>query len=282
MQHRKLKTTLAILAAAAGVSAFTASANAAVVKDDLVGLYFDPVVNLPGAHLEYDFSNGTITPRLTATLTADNAANACVRAHLYSYDGDTLLHDKPGAMHCPKNDAHKEWPVDLSEDADARTDNVIIAVEKKSASRDWTIKNQTDSNLQTFADIVSAQGNGISASGDDYDPVTDTFGSSFAIVSWSIDDGEATANFEGDLNFDDFSRWGRVELRALDHAGNVIDTVDGDPQLPPDNGQYHYEQNLTTAPLADLEKVEVVVQSSLDMASWQDVVTDTVSIAAHE
>src|SRR5689334_18943160 len=69
MKFRKLSTTLAILSATAGVSAFAASAQAVVVTHYPVSLNTDPDVNLSSdAEVTFDYSGGTITPRLTATL----------------------------------------------------------------------------------------------------------------------------------------------------------------------------------------------------------------------
>ena len=76
MQHRKLSTTLAILAAAAGVSAFTASAQAVVIDSDSASLTTDPEVTLTNGNMAFDFSGGLVTPTTPASARASTASTA--------------------------------------------------------------------------------------------------------------------------------------------------------------------------------------------------------------
>ena len=115
-----------MLATAAGVAAFASSAQAAVVDNDPASMTGNPEVNLSGANLAFDFTGGQMIPRLDGTLEADDLDDACVRVRLDSYDGTTFLHSKPGITHCLTNDAHHEWSVNLNEDGDALTDNVVV------------------------------------------------------------------------------------------------------------------------------------------------------------
>ena len=73
MHHRKLGTTLAILATTAGVSVFAGNAQAVVVDNDGFGLTGDSEVSLTDANIAFDWTGGQMIPRLTGTLNADNA-----------------------------------------------------------------------------------------------------------------------------------------------------------------------------------------------------------------
>jgi hypothetical protein len=129
--HRKLSTTLAILAAAAGVSAFTTSAQAVVIDTDGASLTTDPEVTLTPGKVAFGFSGGLVTPTLTGTLRAVNADDACVRARVESYDGATLLHSEHGVKHCLTDDLAHAWPVYLHGYSNAQIDSVLVAVEKE-------------------------------------------------------------------------------------------------------------------------------------------------------
>ena len=107
-RHRGLSTALAILAAAAGVSAFASSAHAVVIDNVDASLTSDPNVTLTDANVAFDFTASVATPKLTGTLEAIDLDGRCVRVRLSSYNGDTLLHSKPGTMRCPTNDLHHD------------------------------------------------------------------------------------------------------------------------------------------------------------------------------
>src|SRR4051794_21728296 len=96
MQHRGLTSALAVLTATIGLSALAGGAQAAVVDNDGILLSSSTEVQLTGANVAFDFTNGTVTPHLTGTLQGSNADDLCVRVRIDSYDGATLLHSKPG------------------------------------------------------------------------------------------------------------------------------------------------------------------------------------------
>jgi hypothetical protein len=276
MQHRKLGTTLAMLAATAGVTIFAASAQAVVVDNDSVSLTGDPEVTLTDANLAFDFSGGLITPKLTATLEVDNGDDACFRPRLASYDGDTLLHDKPGTKRCIGNDLHHEFAINLPEDPDALTDRVIVSIEKDDGPQGaWATKDERDENLNTFSDSFIVFGTGVDIGGSTF---AGDSPSTSALVGWSIDDGPATASYTGYYHFDGFSRCGRVKLRMLDENGTQVEPVNGPQHCPPDLDHYFYRDELASTPSGDVVEVEVVMQTKSG-GQWNDVDSEFVSIA---
>ena len=277
---RKLGAGLAVLAATAGVGAFAASAQAVVVTHYPISLWADPDVQLStDAELTFDYSGGTITPRLTATL--ETESDRCYRVHLTSYDGSTLLHDKHGTSYCFNKAGHHERSIDLSEAPDARTDRVVVAVEKQNnKTKDWEVKQSQSAGYGLYMDPVRILGAGIDVGGPVFNSTTGV-PSGYTLVTWSIDgNGKATASYDGTLHLDDiFPGCGRVELRYLDEAGTVVDTVDGATNCPVDKAHYPYTESLSAAPSAQISQLEVVMQSSGDHgATWADVGSQTVSI----
>jgi hypothetical protein len=277
MQLRKLSTTLAMLAATAGVTVFAASAQAVVVDNDAPSLTSDSEVKLTDANLAFDFSGGLITPKLTATLEVDDGDDACYRARLASYDRDgTLLHDKPGITRCLSTDAHREFAINLPEDPDALTDSVVVSVEKDDGPQNsWTTKDERDENLNVFSDSFRIFGSGVGIGGSTWAagaPATN------AVVGWSIDDGLATATYSGYYHFEGFSRCGRVKLRMLDETGTQVEPVNGPQHCPPDLDHYSYQDVLASTPSGDVVEAEVVMQTKSG-GQWNDVDSELVSIA---
>jgi hypothetical protein len=276
MQHRKLTTTLAILAATTGVAAFAASAQAGVIVDsDPASLTGDPEVTLIGdPEVAFNFDSSGILPKLTGTLKVVNGDDACFRVRLASYDGATLLHDKPGITRCLQTDQPREFSINLPEDRDALTDSVVVSVEKD-GPQGWTTKDERQIDMNTFSDTFRIIGAGVDLGGDTFaagDP-TDK-----ASVAWSIDDGDATATYNGWYHFDAFLRRGRVQLRMLDENGALVEVKDGPEHFAPDLAHYQYQDVLASTPSPNVVEVEVAMQTKSG-GVFSDVDTETVSIA---
>ena len=274
MHHRKLSTTLAILAAAAGVSAFTASAQAVVIDNDPASLTTDPEVTLTNGNVAFGFSGGLVTPTYTGTLRAVNADDACVRARVDSYDGATLLHSEHGVKHCLTDDLAHAWPVDLHGYSNALIDSVTVAVEKEN-TQGWSTQDDRDITMNTFSDLVTILGTGVDLGAFGYAAGAPTFGAS---VTWPIANGQVTPSYDGYVHFEGFSRCGRVDLRIKDENGVQLAEVPGPQHCPPDLAHYAYRDTLHsyTSPLA--AKVEVELQTKSG-GTWNKVSSQTVSIA---
>jgi hypothetical protein len=277
MQHRKLSTTLASLAATAGVAVFAASAQAGVVVDnDGASLTGHSEVTLTDANVAFNYDSNGILPKLTATLAVVNGDDACFRARLASYDGSTWLHDKPGITRCLHTDQPREFSINLPEDRDPLTDKVVVSVEKDDGPQgSWTTKDERELDMNTFADTFRIIGAGADIGGDTFaagDPTND------ASVAWSIDNGDATATYNGWYHFDAFLRRGRVELRMLDETGTPVEVKDGPEHFAPDLAHYAYEDELASTPSPDVVEVEVAMQTKSG-GVFSDVDTETVSIA---
>jgi hypothetical protein len=286
MQHRKLTAMLAILAATAGVSAVAGSAQAAVVNDSVVQLTSDSDVHLYPGHVDWDYSNGLVTPKLTGTMLMYN--ERCFRVSVTNWDGSKKLDVKHGAKRCIKNDSDtRQQAIDLSGVADARTDRVTVAVEEQNQTNDdWVVREESgkhwwDAELFPWMDTVQLLGDGIDLGGGTFDTATGNPTGS-ALVQWSIDDGEATASLSPTLFLDDMAGMcGRVELRYLDEAGTLVDTVDGAEWCPTSNAEESHTETLAAAPSSQIFQVEVAMQTSpnVNKKTWSDVTSQTKSIA---
>ena len=266
-RHRGLSTALAILAAAAGLSAFASSAHAVVIDNVDASLTSDPNVTLTDANVAFDFTAGVATPKLTGTLEAVDLDGRCVRVRLSSYNGDTLLHSKPGTMRRPRTTCITSG----------------TSTSPKTATRSPT--GLSSRSREGRAGLVEARGSGaqdvrpvgsvtLNANGFDLGGAFFSGGTPTlpAVVSWSIDDGQVTPLYDGVLHFDGFANCGRVQLRYLDEAGAELDVLNGPKHCAPDNDYYSFGDRLDsfTSPL--VSQIEVVMQSDSG-GEWSDTVS---------
>ena len=275
MQHRKLSTTLAMLAATAGVTVFAASAQAVVVDNDAVSLTGDPEVTLTDANLAFDFSGGLITPKLTATLEVDNGDDACFRPRLASYNGDTLLHDKPGTKRCIGNDLHHEFAINLPEDPDALTDRVIVSIEKDDGPQGSGRPRTSVTEPEHVRMIRSSSSGRAWTSAARPSPGTRRHQRARRLVDRQRGGDRQLHRV---LPLRGFSRCGRVKLRMLDESGTQVEPVNGPQHCPPDLAHYSYRDELASTPSGDVVEVEVVMQTKSG-GQWNDVDSEFVSIA---
>jgi hypothetical protein len=274
MQHRKLSTTLALLAAGVGLSAFASSAQAVVVDNDTASLTNNAEVTLTDANLAWDYSSAGIEPTVTGTLEVVNGDDACFHVKLDSYDGNTLLHSKRGTNRCLGNDLPHQFDINLAEDVDPLTDKVVVKVEKD-GPQGWTVRDEREIVMHTFSDFVVITGAGIDYGGPSFGggvPLNN------ATVAWSIDDGLATASVNGNVHFDGFSRCGRIRLRLLDETGALVQGINGPQHCPPDLAHYAFSDVLASTPSALVTDVELLLQSKTG-GNWSTVNSTTVSIA---
>jgi hypothetical protein len=284
MQHRGLTTALAVLAATVGLGTAASGAQAAVIAAPVIDndsflLIGTNELALTDGNMAFSFSNGTITPRLTATLEGQNADDLCVRARIDSYEGATLLHSTHSKKLCLKNDQPYAFPVDFSEAPDARTDNVTVAIEKKSV-QGWTTVDDTAPgflDVNTFTDSVRILGSGVDFGGEDYAGGNPTQG---GFVSWPLDHGLVTPHVEGFIHFEGFSNCARIQMRVIGSGplSLLLETVNGRKECPADLSHQPFPVTLDATATGSVNRVEIVLQTK-NGGSWQDVDSQTVSIA---
>lgn len=282
MHLRKLSTTLAILAATAGVSAFTASAHAADVDNDPVSSLVADEASFTEGNIAFNFSDGLVTPEVTGTLRAFDADSACVRVRVHYYDSnDTELTSKPGAKLCPTDEDTHHATVDLKPYSDAAINGVRVEIEEEGATNVWSTQAESiEYYLTTHPDHVLIEGNGVDVGTGGLSggtPADD------ATVSWKIADGQVTPTFAGDLYLNKMGiACARVKLRYLAEDGTQLAHRESDPPTcSNDNGFYDDSLTLDDFTSPSVAKVEVIPQTEGLDGSWSkpsDMKSVTVSI----
>ncbi len=285
MQFRGLTTTLTVLAATVGLGAVAIGAQASavvkppVVDNDGVTLIGSTELALTDGNVAFSFANGAITPHLTATLEGENADDLCVRARIDSYEGATLLHSAYSKKRCLKRDKPYTQAVDFSEVPDARTDSVIVAIEKENAQGWTTVDDSAPGflDVKTFADEVRILGLGVDYGGDAYAGGVPT---SSAHVTYDLDNGLATAQLDGFIHLEGFSNCARIQLLVLGAGplSPVAETINGPKHCPADLSHVSFHDVLATTPSGSLNQVQIVLQTK-NGGSWLNAGNQTVSIA---
>ena len=273
MHHRKLTTSLAILAATAGVSVFAATANAVVVDYDNVTLNGDEV-DLTDGNLAWDYSNGRVTPKLTGRLEATNADDTNVRVRIDSYNGSEYLDTEEGGAMFVDDDTWHHWSVDRPGISNVTTDRAVVAVEKETVNG-WETQAETTVGMSTHRDYFTVLRDGVDIAGTGWAGGAPT---SDASVSWPIDDGLVTPEFTMRLHMEDLGGvCGRIKVRYLTEDDAFLDSGKSTQRCPGDNNHYGYLADIPPYTSGEIGKVEVIAQTRAG-GQWNDSGSTTLSI----
>jgi hypothetical protein len=285
--HRTLSTALAILTTAAGASALAGSAQAAVIQNSWFSMIGDPAgeISLPGGNVAYDWSHGNTTAHVTGTVKVVKGDDASYRVRIDSLDensdvlGTTYDTTKPKGHHY-LDDAEHEFSVDMYGTSAPNVKSVKIALEKMSGDN-WNEKDHVYWPVFTPAqDDVQILDAGVDVGGSGFDHATHQ-PTGPAKVSWQIDDtGALKATYEGSVHLESkfFGVKARVQLRALNNAGKVLATDNGDAHWQP-TPAYQFDSDTLSVTTTEATRVKVKLQTSTDDDAqgnpiWQDVPGD--------
>jgi hypothetical protein len=259
MFTRKLTTTLAILVATAGVSVFAASANAVVVDNEFLVLDSEED-DLSDGNLAWDFSNGLVQANVTGLMSIEHGDDTCARIRRDYYNGDVYLDTQYTSGLCVQDDDRHEWQVNYIGTGNALTDKVVVAIEKQSLNT-WTTQDERTFDLNTFADTFTVQRQGIDIGGSGF---AGGAPASPAVVSWPIDEGLVTPEFEARLHLDNsVGVCGRINVRFLTENGGYLDSRASDRRCAPDNNHHSWPAEIPPFTSGLIGKVEVEAQTRI-------------------
>jgi hypothetical protein len=280
MFNRKLITTLALLAATAGISTFAATANAAIVETDDFTLDSDHV-DLVDAQVAFHWTADGVTPKVTGTLVATDAVGTRVRVRIKSYtkDGVELNTEYGNAMDVELDP--DDWFVNRPGIADPLTDQVDVAVEQETLFDGWVVQDEINIDMQTTDDWFKILRQGVDVGGSGWAGGAPVFNSQ---VDWSIDDGEATVEFSDlRLHFDNaLGSCGRIKVNYLADDGTVLDSAESNDHCPANNNHQSWAADPDIPPYTSslLAQVEVIAQTRPGVAGpWGRAGAKTISIA---
>jgi hypothetical protein len=273
--NRKLTTTLAILAAAAGFSAFAATANAATLDTDPVELSSDQP-DFTG-EVAFNFNNGMMTPELRGVLSVENGRNSCVRVLIEHYNGSDFVDSEEGNPMCVDDDEFDSWTVNRHGVSNAWTDRVVVSIQSQPFA-DWVTEDSATFVVNTHADDVLITKPGIDLGVVDFAGGAPT---APATMNWRLDDSQVFPELEATLHMTNLAGvCGRVRLRFLSDEDGYLDSEESDPECPPTNAHEDYPVDLDSYNSSLIDEVEVVLQTDTGPNnSWARAGGTTVSIA---
>jgi hypothetical protein len=285
MHASKLGTLVAILATAAGFSAFAGSAQAQisgtiggdVVDNDAIQVYGNSDISLVDGNVAFQWGFGKTSARLTGTVHLTDASRASWRVRVDTFDrSGTLIdtaYDKVKGTPVGDKDV-KDIDVDMTTPTAPFIGRVDVAVEMQGAGPKFVQKASGSTYLTLHDDTVTITSNGLDVAG----PGFRAFGTP-ATISYKIaDDGSMTATYDGVLYWDEnYPKCGRVVLRSLTSTGFVAGEVDGPDYCQKTNDTHSEAQTFSIGPNTFADHVEVAMQSRV--GGWGDIDTRTVSIA---
>jgi hypothetical protein len=286
MNPKLTKSLLAILATAAGVTALSGSAQAAVYQNSYFYMNRDTAgeVSLMQGNLANDWSHSTISPEVTGDLKVVNGDDANFRVRVDSIDldnnviGTTYYTPKPNGF---KDDAEHHFAVDMSGTAAPNLGEVEIALEKNSSGT-WKEKDHFYLPVIRYpkADDVKILDTSIDVGGSGFSSFTHEPTDS-AKVSWHIeDDGQLTASYDGWLHMEpDFFRGrARVMIRALNGAGKAVAKQAG-PARYQQTPEYQSDEDKLSVTSADAARLQVAIQEWDDyLQEWTDIAGDVQTV----
>lgn len=89
--------------------------------------------------LGWYLEDGQVRAALFGHLHLDDVRDLCARMRIDYYVGERLWHTEYGGQVCAPDDTHHRWEVSLNEYRSSKTDKVRVAIEKLTATKDWTI-----------------------------------------------------------------------------------------------------------------------------------------------
>jgi hypothetical protein len=286
--YRKLtRPLLAILATAAGVTALSGSAQAAVYQNSYFYMDSDPAgeVTLMNGNLANDWSHSIVSPEVTGDLKVVNGDDANFRVRVDSIDtgnkviGTTYYTPKPDGF---KDDAEHHFAVDMSATAAPNLGEVEIALEKNSSGT-WKEKSHFYLPVIRYpkSDDVKILDTGIDVGGSGFNPLSHEPTDS-AKVSWHIeDDGRLTASYDGWLHMesDFYPSRARVMIRALNGAGKAVAKQAG-PDYRQQTSEYESNEDKLSVTTADATRLQVAIQEWDGFhQQWTDIAGDVQTVA---
>jgi hypothetical protein len=257
MFNRKLMTTLATLAAMAGVSTFAATANANVLDTDAFVLDSEEVDFLDGS-VEFEMVNGYMTPRISGKLRVEELDNSCARVVIEHFDGDTLLGTEEGNDMCVEDDDPHQWNVDRSGVSNPLTDKVVVSVEKLEFD-EWERQDEDLSQVDVSNDDFVVLADGIDIGGTAW---TGTEPFNDADIHWNFNQGQYTPELDAQLHMDNMGGdCGRIKVKYLTDEGELIDSRASTPRCPGDNEHYDWKADVPAYSSGLIGQVEVIAQT---------------------
>lgn len=220
---------------------------------------------------KFDDVDGAMEPAVTGDLELKDAGGQCGRMRLDYYGGGhVFLTTKYGGEVCAKGDSRQTWTVDLSPYSSSKVNEVKVSIEKKTASKDWSIIGSQTVKFEPVHDKVKITEDGFDFGGETFVAGAPT---DSANVAWTWNEGKVTPRVTGRLHINNAaSACARLHLEYFTHQGKVADKYGG-KLCASDNSHYFNDVDLSKYSDGKLNEIAINLQTLRSDGTWKTVGT---------
>ena len=221
--------------------------------------------------LEWDFvyENGQMAPHLTGEIDLKDAGGQCGRMRMDYYGGAHLfLTTRYGGEVCAKGDSRQSWTVDLTPYESNKVNEVKVSIEKKTASKDWSILESRTVKFEPVHDKVKITEDGFDFGGETFVAGAPT---NSAEVTWVWKEGKVTPQVSGRLHINNAaSACARLHLEYFTAEGLVADKY-GEKFCASDNSHYYNDVDLSKYSDGKLTSITINLQTLRADGTWKTI-----------
>ncbi|GJL52665.1 MAG: hypothetical protein NPIRA01_38920 [Nitrospirales bacterium] len=245
-------------------------AHSQTIDDSAVNVKIKENKFIFDGHVLWSIDDGEVRPRLSGELDLKDAGGLCGRMRMDFYaEGHVLLLSKYGGEVCAKGDSRQSWSVSLDPYDSNKLNEIKVSIEKKTASKDWTIIGSETVKLKPIHHKVKITEDGF-----------DFGGKSFALgaptgsgdVTWSWSGGKITPRVTGTMHINNAaSACARLQIKYFSLDGDLLETKVGGKFCASDNS--HWYKNVDLSKYSDwkIASIQINLQTLGSDNSWRTV-----------
>jgi hypothetical protein len=231
------------------------------------------IAGAPTSHgwLGWYLEDGQLRPALYGHLHLDDVRDLCARMRIDYYIGDQLWTTKYGGQVCASDDKHHSWEVSLNEYGRSKIDKVRVAIEKLTATKDWTVIGSQTHKLKKIHDKVKITEDGFDFSGKTFAAGVPT---NSGEVIWTWGGAQVSPRVTGTLHINNSAAArARMRIEYFKVDDTLLTEKFGGKVCAPDNRHYTSEVDLEPCSDNKLAYIKIGIQTLGTDDKWRTVGT---------
>lgn len=226
--------------------------------------------------LKWTIEDGVVKPYLGGELYFEDAGGLCGRMRMDFYGGHhALLTTKYGGTQCVKVEKRQGYTVSLLSYESNKVNEVKVSIEKKTASKDWTIIGSETVKLSTVHETVKITDDGFDFGGQTFVLGVPTTGGD---VAWTWNEGKATPRVTGTLHINNAaSACARIRIKYFTNDDVLLEKKFGGKKCAHDNAHHTWPIVLGPYGNGKLHHITVSLQTLGADDNWRTIGTDSSS-----
>ena len=221
--------------------------------------------------LLWTIDDGEVKPVLAGELDLKDAGGLCGRMRMdFFAEGHVLLTTKYGGENpCPKSDSRQRWTVSMDPFDSNKLHEVKVSIEKKTASKDWTIIGSETVKLEAITHKVKITEENFDFGGDSFVLGAPT---NSGVVGWSWSAGKITPHVSGYIHINNAaSACARLQIKYFSIDGDLLETKYGGKVCASDNAHWYRHIDLSKYSDWKIASIKINLQSLRADGTWRTV-----------